>query len=117
MLKLLLMANAKSCTDVQVTLTFAGGAGALVVVIFAIAKAAAPGEYHYAFLHQSGKFRLAPNVVIQRKTKSNFFGSKSKDVIVYVPRAIKEEDIKSLMGTMLPAFLVKCNELLAIGPA
>ena len=37
-----------------------------------------------------------------RKTKNSFFSSSSKDVIQYIPRGIEEEDVASLIATMLP---------------
>ena len=47
-----------------------------------------------------GTFALKEDIITQQVTKSNFFGSKTRISFTQVPRALTQEDISEIMGSM-----------------
>lgn len=61
------------------------------------------GKYNFRKLLFSGEFRLAADVCIVHHSKSNFFTSKSKDVVKYIPRrGMTQQDVTALLEVMIP---------------
>ena len=71
--------------------------------IFVYYKLREDGKYNFKSMTMRGKFRLAATLVITRESKSNFFGSKSRDVIRYLPRrGITRQDVQALLEIIVP---------------
>jgi hypothetical protein len=72
------------------------------VTLFVYFEKRDDGKFDFKKLAMSGKFALAPDWVVVRKTKDGFFSSSSKDEIHYVPRGITGEDVAALMDIVVP---------------
>lgn len=72
------------------------------VTLFVYFEKRDDGKFNFKKLAMSGKFALAPDWVVVRKTKDSFFSSSSKDEIHYVPRGITGEDVAALMDIVVP---------------
>jgi hypothetical protein len=64
-----------------------------------------PTKRTWYYTWYSAAFGLMPDVMVIRHTKSNFFGSSSRDQINYVARGITENDMKELLKMCLSLHL------------
>jgi len=64
------------------------------------------GKIQWMRAHMYGKFALAPDYMVIKHSKKSFFNSKTWDEIVYIPRALHENDIMSVLKTVfIPSIL------------
>lgn len=72
------------------------------VALFVYFEKRDDGKFNFKKLAMTGKFALAPDWVVVRKTKDSFFSSSSKDEIHYVPRGITGDDVAAIMDVVVP---------------
>lgn len=68
------------------------------------------GKFNYKRLVSSTAFELAPTFVVVRRTRSNFFRSKSWDEVVYSDRGLTGEDVRDVMAMLLPRVALMMTE-------
>ena len=83
----------------------------LTEAIFLYFKLRDDGKYDFKKLLFRGKFCLAADLVITRRSKRNLLGSSSKDVINYLPRrGLIEQDVTDLLNMIVPKIAQVMNE-------
>lgn len=79
--------------------------------IFLYFKIREDRKYDFKKLLFRGQFGLAADLVITRRSKKDFWGSSSKDVINYLPRrGLTEQDVKDLLNMIVPKIAQVMNE-------
>ena len=86
---------------------FKDGAGtgyAVVIGFDTVENDESKRNWYYTWF--SVQFELMPDVMVIRHSKSNFWGSSSKDEIKYVARGINEGDVKELLSLCFSVHLM-----------
>lgn len=84
------------------SILFQNGSGSLSFITFGYRPLTAGSDYfHWFIVDNQATFRLAPDFVVIRHSKSNFWKTTSRDEIQYLERGLSAQDVADLVSQML----------------